>query len=412
MLDLYPDDGVKRKDNQSTLFHIPEKWDRLWRGMPEYVQEDRLPWGSLQVNVRSLEDLMALADLLGQKVSQKTRSVWWPEEQKFTVDGKRYEGGENPRHPIYIISKGRSESRLTAKALDAMKVPYHIVIEPQELDVYAAVIAREKILTLPFSNLGKGSIPARNWVWQHAIESGATHHWILDDNLRGFLRLHRNAKLPVASGAIFKAAEDFVDRYSNMRMAGFQYDYFAKRKQKQSPYILNTRIYSCILIDNSIQHRWRGRYNEDTDLSLRVLKDGDCTVLFNAFLCGKAATMTMKGGNTDELYQADGRLKMANSLKEQHPDCVEVVWKFSKWHHQVDYTSFKKNKLIEAPNLYIQDTPNNYGMVLRQNSQKLFKCNHPKCPGYSYKASESRHPVSTCTDEGIADEQLRILLSL
>lgn len=65
----------------------------------------------------------------------------------------------NPKYPVYIISKGRWESRLTNKALERMNVPYHIVIEPQEFNDYARVIDEKKILVLPFSNLGKGSIP-------------------------------------------------------------------------------------------------------------------------------------------------------------------------------------------------------------------------------------------------------------
>ena len=89
-----------------------------------------------------------------------------------------------PRYPVYIISKGRWESRLTAKALEKINVPYHIVIEPQEYENYAAVIDSNKIYVLPFSNLGQGSIPARNWVWEHAISSGAERHWILDDNIK------------------------------------------------------------------------------------------------------------------------------------------------------------------------------------------------------------------------------------
>lgn len=32
------------------------------------------------------------------------------------------------------------------------------------------------------------------------------------------------------------------------------------------------RAFPCILIQNDIPFRWRGRYNEDTDLSLRALK--------------------------------------------------------------------------------------------------------------------------------------------
>jgi hypothetical protein len=108
---------------------------------------------------------------------------------------------------------------------------------------------------------------------------------------------------------------------------------------------VNTRIYSCILIRNDLKHRWRGRYNEDTDLSLRVLKDGMCTVLFNAFLAKKVATMVMKGGNTDALYQGDGRKLMAESLVEQHPDVASVVWKWGRWQHNVNYSGFKRNQL-------------------------------------------------------------------
>lgn len=108
---------------------------------------------------------------------------------------------------------------------------------------------------------------------------------------------------------------------------------------------MNTRVYSCILISNDIKHEWRGRYNEDTDLCLRVLKDGDCTILFNAYLCKKLPTMTVKGGNTDELYADDGRLLMAESLRDQHPDVTKIVWKWGRWQHSVDYSVFKKNKL-------------------------------------------------------------------
>ena len=130
---------------------------------------------------------------------------------------------------------------------------------------------------------------------------------------------------------------------------------------------MNTRVYSCILIDNNIKHRWRGKYNEDTDLCLRVLKDGDCTILFYAFLQEKSATMTMKGGNTEDLYEIeDGRLKMAQSLQKQHPDVTKIVWKWGRWQHSVNYTPFKKNKLIKKQGLYIPNQINNYGMILKE----------------------------------------------
>ncbi len=270
----------------------------------------------------------------------------------------------NTRYPIYIISKGRWETRKTAKALERMNTAYRIVIEPQEYDQYAAVIDPSKILVLPFSNLGQGSIPARNWVWEHSISEGHARHWILDDNIQYFYRLNHNKFWRVTSGTIFKVAEDFVNRYSNVPLAGFQYRMFAPRKKKHPPFALNTRIYSCILIDNSLAFRWRGKYNEDTDLSLRVLKAGYCTVLFYAFLAYKMATMRMKGGNTDELYQGDGRRKLAQSLVAQHPDVTKIVWKGGRWQHEVDYRPFKNNRLILRPDVIIPDEPNEYGMKL------------------------------------------------
>jgi hypothetical protein len=278
----------------------------------------------------------------------------------------------NPKYPIYIISKGRWERRQTSKALELMKVPYHIVIEPQEYDNYARHIDKSKILILPFSNLGQGSIPARNWVWEHSVSIGAKRHWILDDNMDSFYRVNNNMKLLVTTGVIFNAAEDFVDRYENVAIAGFQYNSFVFKDAVVPPYRLNTRIYSCILIKNDINYRWRGKYNEDTDLSIRVLKDGYVTMLFNAFLVNKETTMRAKGGNTDELYkQTNNRKEFAESLKNQHPDVVEVTWKFNRWHHHVNYKPFLKNKLIKKQNLFIKDGVNNYGMVIKEFNEKM-----------------------------------------
>ena len=101
----------------------------------------------------------------------------------------------NPKYPVYVISKGRWESRLTSNALEVRHIPYHIVIEPQEYTQYASVVDPSKILVLPFSNLGQGSIPVRNWVWEHSVSEGHNGHWILDDNIRYFYRRNKNRRI-------------------------------------------------------------------------------------------------------------------------------------------------------------------------------------------------------------------------
>lgn len=515
------------------------------------------------------------------------------------------------KYPLYVISKGRSDCCLTAKFLEQDGVDYKLVVEPQEVDLYAKEFAREKIHVLPFSNLGLGSIPARNWVWEHAKASGAKRHWILDDNIRRMHRRFRARKFRCDSDAAFTAMETFVDRYENIVIAGPNYYMFAPCLHPLPPFFLNVHVYSCvapntpilcadlvwraagsllpgqkivafdeeptssgrgknarsyrtasiernesedkpcfrvttdvgipveaseehpwlvlrgrplvrsskrgvvgdscsreelcwvetrdlrvgdkiahfsrpwtrdetheagwvsgvydgegslsinkggtgrgiqlsiaqkpgpvldrlkkalddrgfeygvssdrsvntlringgffgamrfagefgptrllekasrmwegrgvrrgqsfelatvtavepigvrpvsvittssgtfitggylthncILIDCSLPFRWRGRYNEDTDLCLQALAAGHCTVLFNAFLADKATTMTMKGGNMESLYKADGRLKMARSLELAWPGVVKTTRKYGRPQHSVDWRKF------------------------------------------------------------------------
>ena len=283
----------------------------------------------------------------------------------------------NPEYPIYIVSKGRWDTRLTSKALEKANIPYYIIIEKQEYQDYANVIDPKKILILPTeyqdkydtcddlgSSKSKGPGPARNFAWEHSIALGARWHWVMDDNIKVFNRLNRNKMVQVTSGAIFKASEDFVNRYENVAISGFNYDFFVQSKQQHPPYIMNTRIYSCLLIRNDIPYRWRGRYNEDTDLSLRALKDKFCTIQFNTFLQEKAQTQTIKGGNTQEFYEKEGTLPKSKMLEDLHPDVAKVVWKFNRWHHHVDYRPFKKNRLIKKQGLVVPDVVNNYGMKL------------------------------------------------
>ena len=283
----------------------------------------------------------------------------------------------NPNYPVYIVSKGRWKTRLTSKALERIGVPYRIVVEASEREAYEQAVGSDKVLVLPEEykqgydvcdeegeGKGKGPGPARNFCWAHSIYLGASRHWVMDDNIASFNRLNRNLMVKVTTGAIFRAAEDFFDRYENIALAGFNYDFFAKAKEPLPAYVLNTRIYSCLLINNDLTFRWRGRYNEDTDLSLRVLKAGLCTVQFNAFLQEKATTQTMEGGNTAEFYAKEGTLPKSQMLERLHPEVAEVVWRFNRWHHHVDYTPFKRTKLKRKAGVVIPEGPNNYGMKL------------------------------------------------
>lgn len=297
-----------------------------------------------------------------------------------------------PQFPLYIPSKGRSEYMITSRALTAMEIDHFIIAEPAEIDAYRKAIADMELraeaieLDLAFKDryqlcdqLGlersSGPGPARNFAWDHSIANGHAWHWVMDDNIKCFRRLQGAAKIKTSSPAIFAAMEDFVLRYRNVAMAGPNYSMFAfaQNPSKVLPFNLNTRIYSCNLIRNDTGFRWRGRYNEDTILSLDMLKAGWCTIQFNAFLAEKMGTQVLPGGNTAEFYHAEGQLRegqryadggtdaKSKMLVRAHPDCAELVFKYGRVHHRVNYRPFRHQKLIKVDD---PPKPRDYGLRL------------------------------------------------
>jgi glycosyltransferase involved in cell wall biosynthesis len=323
--------------------------NNLWVRMPDFDQANDPPYTTFTIRFNNKKQFVAFARRIKQPLRIETKSIWYPvleADERLKSNWVSQAKNTNPRYPVYIVSKGRGDTRKTSRALERMGVPYYIAIEPQDYDEYSCVIDESKILVLPFSNHGDGPGRARNWCWDHAISLGAKRHWVMDDNLEAFYRLNENARIKVADGAMFRAAEDFVDRYENVPVAGFNYRFFVAPRQAYPPFVLNTRIYSCLLIENKSPYRWRGRYNEDTDQSLRVLKDGLCTIQFNAFLQGKMGTSSVDGGNTAEFYDAESTWNKSKMLEDMHPDVASVVWRYGRWHHEVNYEPFKGNALI------------------------------------------------------------------
>jgi hypothetical protein len=287
-----------------------------------------------------------------------------------------------PRFPIYIPSKSRAENGTTARFLDAINVPYKMVVEEQQFDEYSQYFSTDKLLILDpeylknydtFDDLGdtksKGPGAARNFIWDHSVSQGHAWHWVMDDNIVLFARLHKNQRIPVGDGTIFHAMEEFVLRYKNIAMAGPQYWMFAPSRAKLPPFVVGTRIYSCNLIRNDVPFRWRGRYNEDTDLSLRMLKDNWQTVQFNAFLQYKLTTQTLTGGNTEAFYAEEGTLPKSQMLVKMHPDVTKLVQRFNRWHHHVNYGPFKNIALLKKEDVVISvDNPYKSKLIPRKNN--------------------------------------------
>lgn len=250
------------------------------------------------------------------------------------------------KYPIYIVSKGRAYNPMTARIFENNNLNYLIAVEPQEELEYIKALGKHRILVLPFSNLGLGSFPARNYCWEHAKQNGFNYYWCFDDNIQYFKKWinQKRVKIDNIVGGI-----KFIESYAmktNIDIIGFEEPNFSVKTPKK-PFKLNCHVYSAMLIKTSMPYRWRLKYNEDVDLCLQVLHNGGTTASCVYYLADKVDTgHKMKGGNQTELYKGNDpkkKLLKAKMLESVWPQYAKTVIRFNRYHHLVDWKVFKKN---------------------------------------------------------------------
>lgn len=75
---------VEKKGSLSQFLGVDdqaEAWEEHWVGMPEFEQEDNNAYKELRVKFETKEDYEKFEKLVGQKLTKKTKSIWFPEQQ-------------------------------------------------------------------------------------------------------------------------------------------------------------------------------------------------------------------------------------------------------------------------------------------------------------------------------------------
>jgi hypothetical protein len=84
---IYFSGGVMK---QQYLFENKEWWEELWEGMPEFVQEDIMPFRKIVVSFKSAETVKDLFSIIGQSYTPNTRSIWYPKIEIGETKNKKY----------------------------------------------------------------------------------------------------------------------------------------------------------------------------------------------------------------------------------------------------------------------------------------------------------------------------------
>lgn len=85
------------KPDTSLFDGIPDdEKESEWRGMPEFKQPDNGAIRQIIVSFSKKEDIEEFARLVGQNITKKTKSIWFPNREKNNVVDLFYVAEGNP----------------------------------------------------------------------------------------------------------------------------------------------------------------------------------------------------------------------------------------------------------------------------------------------------------------------------
>ena len=71
---------------------LPFDWETEWQGMPEFKMGNTEPYQKITISFASPEDVTQFASIIGQKISTRTDSLWYPRPDQYIA----------PKHYLYV----------------------------------------------------------------------------------------------------------------------------------------------------------------------------------------------------------------------------------------------------------------------------------------------------------------------
>lgn len=73
------------------LFENTEDWKNEWIGMPEFIQtKSEKPFSQITIRFKNQDDLNKFSKLINQKLTKKTKSIWFPQIERGLNADKLY----------------------------------------------------------------------------------------------------------------------------------------------------------------------------------------------------------------------------------------------------------------------------------------------------------------------------------
>jgi len=241
-----------------------------------------------------------------------TTSISCKKSVSFTNDCFTGDNGVDIRYKINILSLGRYKDKLgtTHKILSKMKIHHFMFVESDEYELYNNWINQEycQLINSGYNyskELNEGGQHIRNFIIEYWLERGEEFIWMLDDNIKKYLRLWRGNKIEIESKEIFTSIEHYISHFDNIGLCSHNINGFVNGNGRRDCITKNGKHFSSLLINIRTGLRFRFKYNEDHILSIDNLCSGYQTLCFNHIMYDKPTSGKQKGGNSG-IYNSQG----------------------------------------------------------------------------------------------------------
>jgi hypothetical protein len=82
---------IQTSDGKSLEF-VPshEEWKKHWKDMPEFKNDEKKPFKTINVHFRTEEDYYEFAKMIDQNLTDKTKAIWHPKLEKNNLLSRRW----------------------------------------------------------------------------------------------------------------------------------------------------------------------------------------------------------------------------------------------------------------------------------------------------------------------------------
>lgn len=234
----------------------------------------------------------------------------------------------------------------TTWLLEQSKLPFYIVVEPQDFEEYFVRYAG-KVLVLPLDN--QGLAYSRQWIKEHAVATGERYHWQLDDDIRSFMRRSPiSATQTITAREALEEIEHEVQWYRRIGQAGTNQNSWPP---SEIAVHVNKLAVQCVLNNNTTMARYRPRMPiEDMDYTLQVLSEGFCTMMFDHIRTNTPPIGTNSGGLEDVYNNQPKVLKSMQEVVASFP-ILSIDQDDKGWHLRRNriWSTFKQRPIPAIP---------------------------------------------------------------